>query len=133
MRSIRLLVAAALVAGLLGLAIGPANGAVKAHHRAHRVQLLSGPEGGVVTNPSNPQFSNPYTYTATTIGGITGVGTWRVTITRGTKTITYTNAQGPNQSIGTIQPGDVVKIEALAAGTVVAVGNPCPASVPGAC
>ena len=93
----------------------------------------AGPEGCVVTNPANPQYKNPCTYTATVKGGIAGGGTFKVVIVRGTTKITYTNAKGNQWSIGTIHPKDKVTAYALKPGSIVAVGNPCPSSIPGAC
>ena len=93
----------------------------------------AGPEGCVVTNPANPQYKNPCTYTATVKGGIVGAGTFKVVIHRGLKTITYTNAKGNEWMIGTIHPRDKVTAKAVSPGSWVAVGNPCPQSIPGAC
>ena len=91
------------------------------------------PEGCVVTNPANPQYANPCTYKATANGGIAGGGTFKVTVKRGRKKKVYTNKQGNNWSIGTIKPGDTVTAQAVSQGSFVAVGDPCPASIPGAC
>jgi hypothetical protein len=91
------------------------------------------PEGCVVTNPANPRYANPCTYKATESGGIAGGGTFKVTIKRGTKKITYTDKQGNNWSIGTIMTGDTVTAQAVSQGSFVAVGNPCAQSIPGAC
>ena len=93
----------------------------------------AGPEGCVVTNPANPQYSNPCTYKATVPGGIVGGGTFKVTIKRGKKKIVFTQAKGNEWTIGTIKPGDTVTAQAVSPGSLVAAGNPCPASVPGAC
>jgi hypothetical protein len=120
MRSIRVAIALALVGGVF--AVAPAQ-----------PSRASGPEGCVVTNPANPGFSNPCTYTATTIGGISGVGTFKVTIKRGKKKITYTDKKGNQWGIGVIKAGDTVTAQAVSSGSVVTVGNPCPAGIPGAC
>jgi hypothetical protein len=120
MRSIRVAIAFALAAGVL--AIAPAQ-----------QSSAAGPEGCVVTNPANPGFANPCTYKATTIGGISGVGTFKVTIKRGRKKITYTDKQGNQWGIGVIKTGDTVTAQAVSSGSVVTVGNPCPAGIPGAC
>jgi hypothetical protein len=93
----------------------------------------AGPEGCVVTNPANPEFKNPCTYTATVKGGIVGAGTFKVVIKRGTKTYTYTNKQGNRWSIGVIHPSDKVTATAVSPGSFVATGNPCRQSIPGAC
>ena len=95
--------------------------------------FTAGPEGCVVTNPANPQYANPCTYKATANGGIVGAGTFKVTIKRGKKKITYTDAKGNNWGIGTIKAKDTVTAQALSPGSWVAVGDPCPTSIPGAC
>ena len=99
--------------------------------------FTAGPEGCVVTNPANPQYANPCSYKATVKGGIVGAGSFKVTIVRGTgrtaRRYTYTNAKGNNWGIGTIKPRDSVRAQALSPGSWVAVGNPCPQSIPGAC
>jgi hypothetical protein len=91
--------------------------------------LPAGPEGCVVTNPANPEFSNPCTYKATVKGGIAGAGTFKVIIKRGLKTIVYTNKQGNQWDYGVIKPRDTVTAKAISPGSSVAVGNPCPMSV----
>lgn len=93
----------------------------------------SGPEGCVVTNPANPQYSNPCSYKATVSGGIVGGGGFKVTIVRGKKKIVLTDKKANNYDIGTIKPGDKVTAQATGPMSFVAVGNPCPSSVPGAC
>jgi hypothetical protein len=120
MRPIRVAVAIAFAGG--ALAILPVQSSSAA-----------GPEGCIVTNPANPQFANPCTYKATVIGGISGGGSFKVTIQRGKKKITYTDKQGNRWSIGTIKPGDTVTAQAVSPGSIVTVGNPCAQSVPGAC
>jgi hypothetical protein len=120
MRQLRVLVALAIAAA--ALAVVPATSS-----------SASGPEGCVVTNPANPQYSNPCTYKATVAGGIAGGGTFKVTIKRGKKRTTYTDKKGNNWSIGTIKPGDTVTAKAVSQGSFVTVGNPCVQSVPGAC
>jgi len=120
MRQLRVVVALAFAAATLAvLPVQPSQ--------------ASGPEGCVVTNPANPGYANPCTYKATTSGGIVGGGSFKVTIKRGKKRITYTDKQGNNWAIGTIKKGDAVTAKALSGGSFVAVGNPCPQSIPGAC
>lgn len=54
-------------------------------------------------------------------GGIVGVGTWSVAITRGEESILITDADGPFHDIGTILVGDIITcsagLGAVAAGT----------------
>ena len=95
--------------------------------------VASRPEGCVVTNPANPQYANPCTYRASAPGGIVGGGGFKVTIKRGKKTLVFTDKKSNNYAIGTIKPGDSVTAQATGSMSFVAVGNPCPSSIPGAC
>src|SRR5919109_892065 len=118
MRPLRIGLVAAIALGLF--AVAPIQSGVAA-----------GPEGCVVTNPANPEFTNPCTYKATVNGGIAGAGKFKVTIKRGKKKIVYTDAKGNQWDYGVIKPGDSVTAQAVSPGSIVAVGNPCPTSVPG--
>jgi hypothetical protein len=119
MRSLRIATLALAVGALIVVPVHPG--------------MAAGPEGCVVTNPPNGAYSNPCTYKATVPGGIVGGGGFKVVIKRGKKKIVLTDAKSDNYDIGTIHPRDKVTATAVGPMSFVAVGNPCPTSIPGGC
>lgn len=95
-------------------------------------------EGCVVTNPG-PAAGQPVgavtcTYVAAQVGDLGGSGTWRITVTtpkkKGQKKPTVrvykSTSPAPTVTMAVIKPGESVKAEALAPGSVAAVGNLAP-------
>lgn len=99
-------------------------------------------EGCVVSNPgpgTPPVGVVKCTYTATVVGSIGASGTWKITVATPAprtkagqpkakpKTRIYEGTSpAPVTHMDVIQPGEIVTAEALAPGTVAAVGNPAP-------
>jgi hypothetical protein len=105
------------------------------------------PEACLASEPATLLTPNPCTYRATVNGGIDAVGEWVVRIVRpvgkhGVRLITIDSRRLPSTCvrvgprdicpIGTIKPGDAVTSHALATGSFVGTGNPCPVPNPGA-
>ena len=99
-------------------------------------------EGCVTSNPgpgADPVGVVECSYVAATVGSIGASGTWKVTVTtppprpkpgqkKGKPTVKVYEGttQTPVTHMDVIQPGDSVKVEALAPGTLCAAGNPAP-------
>jgi hypothetical protein len=99
--------------------------------------LPAGAEGCVVngqdlSGPTGPlTHKSSCTYTATRDGGYVAGGNWRMVVTVGTTSTTYTPANAPKMGCALWQKGAVVTAGISDASSFIAAGNPYPSASDG--